>query len=71
MTVSFSEAENGQVDISMRARPGYDVGSVALKLGGGGHRLASGCTLEGPFEDTVKLVVGYLKDVVAEAEGAQ
>jgi phosphoesterase RecJ-like protein len=47
VVVVFTERKNGTVDVGMRAVPGYDVAQVALRLGGGGHPLAAGCTLEG------------------------
>ena len=45
----FVEREDGHVEVGFRAAPGFDVGHVALVLGGGGHALASGCTLPGPL----------------------
>jgi phosphoesterase RecJ-like protein len=65
VTVSFSETADGNVDISMRARPGYDVGSLALELGGGGHKLAAGCTIPGPLEQAVERVVTTLKAIAS------
>jgi phosphoesterase RecJ-like protein len=38
------------VKLSLRSRGGTDVGALAAELGGGGHRLASGFTFEGPAE---------------------
>lgn len=49
IAVVFSELDGGQVDVSMRASPKYDVSEVALTLGGGGHPQAAGCTLTGPL----------------------
>jgi len=49
IAVVFSELDGGQVDVSMRASPKYDVSEVALSLGGGGHPQAAGCTLPGPL----------------------
>lgn len=66
----FTELPDGRVEISMRARPGYDVAALALALGGGGHPQASGCTVEGPLEDAVARVVGALKEQ-AETSGAR
>jgi len=48
--VVFVEREDGHVEVGLRAVPGFDVGHVALVLGGGGHALAAGCTLPGPLE---------------------
>jgi len=57
----FSERDDGTVDVSLRAAPGYDVAGVALSLGGGGHILAAGATVDGPLDDVVKRVVNLLK----------
>jgi len=47
--VVFVEREDGCIEVGLRALPGFDVGHVALVLGGGGHALAAGCTLPGPM----------------------
>jgi len=49
VAVVFVEREDGRIEIGFRALPGFDVGHVALVLGGGGHALAAGCTLPGPM----------------------
>lgn len=38
--------DDGRVKVSLRSRGGTDVGSLAAKMGGGGHRLAAGFTVE-------------------------
>lgn len=48
VAVLFTE-RNGSVEISMRARPGFNVAEAALALGGGGHPQAAGCTVPGPL----------------------
>ncbi len=67
----FTEQADGRVEVSMRARPGYNVAELALALGGGGHPLAAGCTLEAPLEEAVRRVVEALKDQVAARGGTQ
>lgn len=57
----FTEQPEGKVDISFRARPGYDVAGVALSLGGGGHTLAAGCVIAGTLDEAVARVVPLLK----------
>jgi phosphoesterase RecJ-like protein len=47
----LTEIESGEVKVNLRARPGFDVGKLAREFGGGGHRQASGCTLEGPLSE--------------------
>lgn len=45
-----------RVKMSLRSRGATDVGGLAQELGGGGHRLASGFTFDGPAEDAVEEV---------------
>ncbi len=60
----FREKPDGAVEIGMRAVPGFDTSAVAVLLGGGGHRLASGATVDEPLETLVPRVVALLKDAV-------
>ncbi len=62
------ERDNGEVEVGLRARPPYDVASVALALGGGGHPQAAGCVVEGPLETAVQRVVSSLKKDVSQLE---
>jgi len=48
--VFFKEAEDGCWRVSLRSKGDIDVGRVARSFGGGGHKNASGCTLQGPLE---------------------
>lgn len=62
VAVVFTELpEHNKVECSLRARPGHDVATVALELGGGGHPLASGCTVEGSIEEVRSLVFELLR----------
>jgi phosphoesterase RecJ-like protein len=61
IAVVFTEKQDGKVDISFRAKPGFDVSEVAAELGGGGHRLASGCLVDNPLDETIKMVVELLR----------
>ena len=45
---------DGKVKISMRSRGATDVGSLAASMGGGGHRLAAGFTVEGEPEQVLE-----------------
>jgi phosphoesterase RecJ-like protein len=38
-------AQPGVVKVSLRSAEGYDVAALAASFGGGGHRLAAGCTI--------------------------
>jgi phosphoesterase RecJ-like protein len=46
--------------LSMRSKGGLDVAVIAERFGGGGHRNASGCTLEGPLDRAIRSIVSQL-----------
>jgi bifunctional oligoribonuclease and PAP phosphatase NrnA len=56
------EKDDGRVEISLRAKPGFNVSTAAVALGGGGHPLASGTTIDGPLDVAVKRVLSALRD---------
>jgi len=64
----FEEAENGQVNVSIRAVPGFNVSQVAFALGGGGHPQAAGCSLSAPLEQVRERVVTLLKQAWQESQ---
>lgn len=55
---------NDKVHIGFRCRPPFNVAELAVELGGGGHPLAAGCTLDGPLEKVQAEVVELTKDVI-------
>jgi phosphoesterase RecJ-like protein len=56
------EMPTGKIRVSLRARPPYDVSTVAARFGGGGHRLASGCTMEGPVNAAEATLVAAVQE---------
>ncbi len=60
---TFIEMRDGTVKVNMRARPGYNVAQIAYDLGGG-HRQASGCTIDGPLDVAVDRVLAKLQTSV-------
>ena len=74
ISASFIEKmdESGQptVECSFRARRGYDISTVALALGGGGHPAAGGCTVSGALADVIAHVTPMLKAVCLAVETA-
>ncbi|NPV68497.1 MAG: bifunctional oligoribonuclease/PAP phosphatase NrnA [Anaerolineae bacterium] len=62
----FREKDDGKVEIGFRAVPGYDVATVAARLGGGGHALAAGCTIDGPLEEAVARTLALLREAARE-----
>jgi len=61
VAVVFVERDDGRIEVSLRAMPGFDVAQVALQLGGGGHALAAGCNLPGPPEEAQARVLDALR----------
>jgi phosphoesterase RecJ-like protein len=55
------EKDDGSVEISLRAKRGYNVSNAAVALGGGGHALAAGATIDGPLDAATKQVLLALK----------
>jgi len=58
----LEELPNGRVDVSLRARPGYNVAVVASALGGGGHELAAGCQVNGALSEVRATVLDALSE---------
>ncbi|MCL2406126.1 MAG: DHHA1 domain-containing protein, partial [Defluviitaleaceae bacterium] len=58
--------EPRKIKVSMRSR-GLHVGQVAASLGGGGHRMAAGCTIVGTIDDVLRQVLGILERELLDA----
>jgi phosphoesterase RecJ-like protein len=50
VSVLFYEKLNGCVKVSMRSKSRVDVNAVCRLFGGGGHKMASGATVQGPLD---------------------
>ena len=67
MNVTIRELSDGSSKISVRSAPGVSSLAVCSAFGGGGHELASGCTIQATPEKAEKLLL----DVIDELCGAQ
>jgi phosphoesterase RecJ-like protein len=65
--VLFRECGGDVYKISLRSKGRVDVASVAQAFGGGGHKNAAGCAVDGDFKSVSEKVLGKLRDVVDEA----
>jgi len=54
-------SDEKRIGVSFRGKGEVDVDKIASLFGGGGHRNASGCALEGKIEDVMKKVVNTVK----------
>src|SRR5258705_6167626 len=66
----LKECELGVYGTSLRSKGEVNVGKVAAKVGGGGHRNAAGCTLRGTWEEAEEKILGLLQDAVQRANGS-
>ena len=61
--VSIKQVGEDKFKVSLRTYEPLDASEICKKFGGGGHKEAAGCTLEGPLDD----VKARLLSVIAEA----
>src|SRR5258706_3719704 len=58
----LTEREGDTVELSFRAVPGFDTSVVALAIGGGWHKLASGATVNGTLEEVEAKIIPMLQE---------
>lgn len=59
--ILFKNVEPGKIRVNFRSRPTVDVNRIAQFFGGGGHRSASGTTIEGKLPQVEKKVISFVK----------
>lgn len=57
VAILFREVEPGIVRVNLRSRSGFDVNQVAQVFDGGGHKAASGCTVETTLDEAKSRVI--------------
>ncbi|MDD4291216.1 MAG: bifunctional oligoribonuclease/PAP phosphatase NrnA [Clostridia bacterium] len=62
MAVSISQSEANVYKISMRGRRNANVCDVCRVFGGGGHRVAAGCTIKGDYYDVLDKLLKAIGD---------
>jgi phosphoesterase RecJ-like protein len=63
--VLFHDKGDGEIEVGFRAKPGVSVAEVALRLGGGGHPQASGCTIRGALDEVRQRVLSAVREAIA------
>jgi len=61
VAIFFRELPDRRYRVSLRSKGSVNVSTVAEHFGGGGHKCASGCSLEGPLAIAVSRVVDRLR----------
>ncbi len=62
--IVFKEKKDGQIDVSIRSRPGVDISPIAVHFGGGGHPQAAGAIVEGDLDQVTRDVLSKAKEVL-------
>lgn len=62
--ITIKEKDSGVYKISVRTSDGIDACEICKKFGGGGHKAAAGCTIEGTLEFTEKSIVEAAREVI-------
>ena len=68
--IIFKRVSPEETRITMRAKYGYDVASVAFELGGGGHLQAAGATLLGDFAASQRSALQLIRESIARTDKA-
>jgi len=70
VAIFFRELSDQRYRISLRSKGEINVSTVAEHFGGGGHKCASGCSLDGPLAIAVAKVVERLRSEAATTTNA-
>lgn len=62
----LKEVPGGKVRGNLRSKTGIDISGVARALGGGGHKAASGFSVEGSVDEALSLALPLLRTLLAE-----
>ena len=61
VAIFFRELPDQRFRVSLRSKGAVNVSAVAEHFGGGGHKCASGCSLDGPLDVAVSRIVDRLR----------
>ena len=61
IAILFHELKTDTYKVSMRSNEKIDVSIIALHFGGGGHKKAAGCTVEGTYQELLAAIIEQIK----------
>jgi phosphoesterase RecJ-like protein len=64
VTALFIELGDGRIRCSLRSKGSLDVGKIAGKFGGGGHKMAAGTFVPGPIENAKQLIYNEFRSLL-------
>ena len=62
IAIVFLKSENDQIKVSWRAKTPYDISSLAVSFGGGGHPAAAGADITGSMEEVKQRILNATLD---------
>lgn len=62
VAILIHEIDTQQYKVSMRANGDVDVSKIAIYFGGGGHKKAAGCTLNGSYYDVINNLTKLIEE---------
>ena len=62
VAILLHEVKTQEYKVSMRSNHTVDVQRVAVYFGGGGHKKAAGCTMQGSVYDVINNLTGLLEE---------
>jgi phosphoesterase RecJ-like protein len=65
VAIMFVEQGNGNVKVSWRSQPAYDVSQVAMHFDGGGHAAAAGASVKGDLKEIQDNVIAQTKTMLS------
>ena len=69
LSLFFYEVNGGtQTKVSLRSTRGFDVCALARRFGGGGHKQASGCTINSPLKEARPLMMAEAERYIKETK---
>lgn len=63
VSVTIRELETGESKVSVRSNPEVDSCAICAVYGGGGHKMAAGCTLACPPEAAVEKILSAIEQI--------
>ena len=68
MAALFRQESEATCGVSLRSKNDYDVGSLAERLGGGGHKNAAGVSVDGDFEKARQTVISEMEQLLESTD---
>lgn len=64
VSLVIREMDNNKCKVSVRSQNIFDSSALCARFGGGGHKMASGCTIAADPDETLKMLVSAIGEVL-------